>query len=134
MVSMRSLILISFATLALGQGGNTCARYTCATTAHSLGAGECSTGVLMNTYNQYYVKACSSGSVCPDNGTLSTTQCVAVTYNAYPGNKCDSTMICQGTSVCTNKVCKGVAKAGTCTANVDCDPGLYCAAGVCADQ
>jgi len=75
---MRALILISFATLALGQGGgSTCARYTCATTAHSLGAGECSTGVSMNTYNQYYVKACGSGSVCPDTQVLTTTQCIA---------------------------------------------------------
>merc|ERR1719264_184906 len=91
---MRVLLLISFATLALSQGGSTCARYTCATSDHSLGTGDCATGVSMGTYDQFYVKPCPSGSMCPDTTILSTQSCSVTNLNSYAGAKCPTGTTC----------------------------------------
>ena len=94
----------------------------------------------MGSYDQFYVKPCASGSMCPDTTILSTQTCSVTNLNTYAGAKCPSGTTCSldasspTPTHCVKGVCQGIAKNGSCTNNSDCNAGLYCANNVCVSQ
>ena len=129
---MKSLILLTITSLALAQSDSSCFRYTCATSEHSLQAGECSLGVKTDLYKQFYVKPCPSGKVCTTPVDVGTETCKVGTDVGYPGTKCDSTITCnldlgkEKFDHCVSGKCTGLPKGADCTSSEQCSVGQYC--------
>ena len=105
--------------------------------AYSCGGSDWKDGVCI-AYNEgdntFYSKGCpnnSHDSYC-DSELAASDKFLNVTCGQapepspkYPGESCSNDTQCISGN-CANGVCKGKPKAGTCSHNKDCDPGLYC--------
>ncbi|CAG9327172.1 unnamed protein product [Blepharisma stoltei] len=114
----------------------TCPSYSCKTQAYSFQPQQC----IYYQSNHYYLNPCQSKVVpfCQPTLGLSNITCVNTPKPqligiSLPGEMCTNDLSCDS-GVCDNGICNSLNYLGNCTIHDECNPGLYCSAGMCIFQ
>ena len=111
-----------------------CSIYKCATSSHTVPAGDCWVSETNLGTTTYYVAPCDDPTkptcpLAPSGNTSGTCEPVPPPgqTNVLPGEVCDGqNFLCINTTMCVNLICQGLKEGTECETTDNCAPGLYC--------
>jgi hypothetical protein len=93
---------------------------------------ECSLKTMNGSQLLVQLRKCTDNLICPFTGDLDEDEFCIKPSNLYPGDYCEDPAFCQSQN-CQNNVCKGSIKDANCSADIDCDIGLFCLNNKCSE-
>ena len=109
-----------------------CLKYVCASKQLDMVNNTC---IFFDT-DRYVLKPCEGKLDCPSEFQAHNVTCVEpemAVAKKYPGEKCKQNTDCMYGN-CVMGACFNKQAGEACTSHEECNPSLYCAAGVCTSQ